>query len=226
MKDLFSVDGPIVRFLTNVMDLILLNVLTILCCLPLVTGGAALAALHYVLMQMRAERGDSRSRTFFHQFRANLKDTVPVWLFFFAGAALMAGYYMLFIYQKEAAMWVFFPIIIGAVVLSGLSAWLFPLMARFENPFSVTLRNAAILAVGYAPRTIGMIAAEAGILFLFIRIFILWPFFFLFGISLPAYLASFLYFPVIEGMVKQVLGEEYTEPSGPAGEEDEWTLDE
>lgn len=208
MKDFFSADGPVVKFLTDVMDLILLNVLTMICCIPIVTGGAAMAALHYVIMQMREDRGDSRTRTYFKQFKGNLRHTVPCWLLFFAGAALMAGYYLLFIRSKQVEMWVFLPVVIGILVLTGLFSWIFPLLARFENPFSVTVRNAAILAVGYAPRTLGMIAVSAGCLLLFTRIFWFYAFFFLMGISLTAYMASHFYLPVINDLIRKAKGDQ------------------
>ena len=225
MKGLFSPDGPVIEFLTVVMDLILLNVLTMICCLPIVTGGAAMAALHYVLMQIRENRGESRTGTYFAQFKSNLKNTIPAWLLFFAGAALIAGYYLLFIYTRQVEMWMFLPVIIVGMVMAGLFAWIFPLMARFENPFSVTVRNAALLAVGYAPRTLGMIAVSAGVLLLFTRIFLFYAFFFLMGFSLSAYLSTYFYLPVVNGLIRQAKGED-TEEENDDTDPDSWELPE
>ena len=45
---LFDHDGPLMRALTYLGNLILLNLVFLLCCLPVVTAGAACAALYTV----------------------------------------------------------------------------------------------------------------------------------------------------------------------------------
>lgn len=48
MRDFFNSESPIMSFLGRVADLVWLNLLTLICCIPVVTAGAALTALHYV----------------------------------------------------------------------------------------------------------------------------------------------------------------------------------
>ena len=58
MNRLFNLDSPIMVFLGKVGDLIWLNVLTMICCIPIVTVGASITALHYVSIKMvRNEEG-------------------------------------------------------------------------------------------------------------------------------------------------------------------------
>ena len=52
MDKFFNMDGPVMRGLTRVFDLVLLNLLTVLCSIPLITIGASLAAMHSVLLKM------------------------------------------------------------------------------------------------------------------------------------------------------------------------------
>ena len=52
MNRLFNLDSPIMVFLGKVGDLIWLNVLTMICCIPIVTVGASITALHYVSIKM------------------------------------------------------------------------------------------------------------------------------------------------------------------------------
>lgn len=49
---LFDIEGPLMQGLTKIADLMILNLLTILCCLPIFTIGAALTALHYQVLKM------------------------------------------------------------------------------------------------------------------------------------------------------------------------------
>lgn len=204
MRGLFSYDGPVMKVMTDIMDLVILNFLTILCCIPVVTSGAALASLHYVLMQIREDRGGSRVKTYFHQFKGNVKAGIPVSLFFVLAAVVLFIDYQIYVSTEGSQRWVLIPVFVGIILFGALFVWVFPLMARFENRFKATMKNALILAVGYAPRTFGMIAITVGVVFLFTQVTSLFPLLAFLGVSLPAYLSMFLYFPVIDKMVKEV----------------------
>jgi uncharacterized membrane protein YesL len=76
-----------------------------------------------------------------------------------------------------------------------------PLGAKFVYSTSATFRNALILAIGKLPRTLFMMVftlAVPGALLMNLR---LYPILFVLGISLPAYLCSFFYYPVIKEMI-------------------------
>ena len=49
MKYMFDQDGPVMRALSDLSTLVFLNILTALCCIPVVTAGAALAAMLILL---------------------------------------------------------------------------------------------------------------------------------------------------------------------------------
>lgn len=46
MKNLFSLENPVMQFLSRVGEMMIANVLFLVCSLPIVTGGAALTALN------------------------------------------------------------------------------------------------------------------------------------------------------------------------------------
>ena len=52
MGKFFDMDSPIMRFLNRVGDLMILNLLMIVCCIPVITVGAAFTAQHYVLLKI------------------------------------------------------------------------------------------------------------------------------------------------------------------------------
>ena len=52
MSGFFNIDSPIMRFLSKVCDLMILNALCIICCLPIVTAGASVTALYTITMKM------------------------------------------------------------------------------------------------------------------------------------------------------------------------------
>ena len=80
MKNIFAMDGPLFRILSLFYDLIILNLVTLLCCLPLVTVGTAVTAMHHVLLQLVRDEAAYPVRTYFRSFRENLRQTLCVWM--------------------------------------------------------------------------------------------------------------------------------------------------
>ena len=80
-----------------------------------------------------------------------------------------------------------------AVLLLALSIYTSALMARYENSFGTTLKNAAVLAVGYFPQTLGMVCFTAALWLICIHF---WrygtPILIMFGFSLPCYVCVLL----------------------------------
>lgn len=45
---IFDLDSPLMNVLNKMADLMWLNILTLICCIPVITAGAALTSMHYV----------------------------------------------------------------------------------------------------------------------------------------------------------------------------------
>lgn len=61
----FSLENPIWKFIGNLADFFLLSCLWYLCCLPVVTAGAATTALYYVTLKDSPRAGrPAHSRVF------------------------------------------------------------------------------------------------------------------------------------------------------------------
>ena len=86
MKNMLDLDGPLVRALSDLNTLVILNILTALFCIPVITAGASVAAMHYVIMEMFENRGDGAAREFWKRFKENLRNATPVWLILLAAA--------------------------------------------------------------------------------------------------------------------------------------------
>ena len=69
MKGIFDFNNPVMSFLSKLADLMILNVLTIICCVPIVTVGASLSSMYYVLLRLRNEETSFVTKDFFHAFR-------------------------------------------------------------------------------------------------------------------------------------------------------------
>ena len=61
MDRFFNMDNKFFTFMSRVADLIILNLLCIVCCIPVVTIGPSIAAMFYVTLKMvRNSNDDSR----------------------------------------------------------------------------------------------------------------------------------------------------------------------
>ena len=202
MKNLFGQDGPVMRALTDLSTLVFLNIMTALCCIPVVTAGAALAAMHYVIMEMIEERGGPLVPEYLKRFKENLKNATPVWLILLAAAVfLYADYRIISGGQMGLPKAMLIPIYAGMFVLAAVYVYVIPLTAKFVYSTGAAFRNAAILAAAYFPRTILMVMISAVMPALLYNVTRLLPLFFLLALSLPAYFCALLYMPVFEKMI-------------------------
>jgi len=80
MKGLFRWDSPIMQKLALVGNLIVLNILWIVCSLPIITMGASTAALYHVIFQIQTKDEEAVLRPFFRGFVQNFKQATLLWL--------------------------------------------------------------------------------------------------------------------------------------------------
>lgn len=96
------------RALGVVWDLIVLNLLFLVCCIPVVTIGPAITALHYVTTKMAGEKdGTPVVGNFFKSFRANFRQGVLMGILFGAAGdfwAMISIFYGIPGISKTAAL--------------------------------------------------------------------------------------------------------------------------
>lgn len=194
MSKLFDIESPVMRFLSRMADMVILNLLVMVCCIPIITVGAAYTAMHYVLLKMVRDEEGYLIRGFFKSFVQNFKQATLIWLMMLIVIIAFVGDWLIISYSG-----VTFPkaLIIGVITVSVIvlmvAVYVFPLLARFDNTIKHTVHNAALLAFANLPRTVLMMVLYAlpfviGFFSAYSHIFII-----LFGISVPAYASAWLY---------------------------------
>ena len=78
MNRFFNMDNKFFVFMGRVADLLLLNFLCILCCIPVVTAGASITALYYVTLKMARDEESYIARSFFRSFKQNFKQSTII----------------------------------------------------------------------------------------------------------------------------------------------------
>ncbi len=198
--NLLSYNSPVMRFLERVFDILVLNLMTLVLCIPIVTAGAAMTALYKTLFDIRQQKG----RTvigYWQTFRAEFRPALPLGLLSIV-AILAYGGYLYLLYPQLAAerAWAWITVAaIGALFFFPMT-FLFPLFAKFQNTVKKTIVNAFYMSIRHFPVTLLMLVMQAAwVFFMFLfpyqaqTILLAW---FFFGISLPAYLCSGLFLKV------------------------------
>ena len=80
MKKSSSIDNPFFRLMGAIGDLVVLNILWLLCCLPVVTAGASTLALFAIVHKIAAGEDYRTASGFFKAFRRDFKQATALWL--------------------------------------------------------------------------------------------------------------------------------------------------
>lgn len=156
MRNLFNYENPFIQFLVRVGDLIILNVLFILCSAPVVTLGASLTALHRVTQNMLFEQEEPLLKAFFRAFRQNFKQSTLAWLVeLVVIVSLVCDVLLVMAYFNGGlakAMYILVAVL--AILVAGVYAYLMPLIARYENGMRQQVNNALVLAIIKLPKTL------------------------------------------------------------------------
>ena len=99
MGRFFNMDSPLFSFLNRVADLIILNLLTLVCCIPIFTVGAAMTGLNYVCLKMVRNEEGYIVRGFFKSFKQNFKQATIIWLIILLAIIVLAGDFYIFTYS-------------------------------------------------------------------------------------------------------------------------------
>lgn len=152
MGNIFRLDSPVMRFLTLVTNLVCLNMIWLLCCLPVVTAGAATTAMYYVIFQYISKKDDAVIKPFFSAFKDNFCQVTPIWILnLLIGAALAAEVFYL---SQGAEAWLIVAFVILAFVYLGASFYLYPIMARYDAPARNSVMNCFVLSMRHLPSTL------------------------------------------------------------------------
>ena len=145
----FSNDSLFGRIFGTLGDIITVNLLFVVCSLPLVTIGAAWTAACYTLIRKHRMADASIVQPFFASFRANLKQSTLAWL-----GMLVIGWILLTDIRIFApnGPYPVLPVYILFLLLACIGAFtalfLFPVIACFENSLKKLIVEAFLFACG------------------------------------------------------------------------------
>lgn len=155
-----SPENPAMMGLAWAFDMLVLSVVTVAACIPVVTAGAALVAMHYCLFHRVNGDDGEVFPSFVTAFRQNFIQSTIMWMLILAqGTAVI-----LLVRNKTVPMnsAVYGLLVVYGLVLAGVLSFLLPVLGRYENGLAMQLKLAVQMAILYLPKTAGMLVLEAG----------------------------------------------------------------
>lgn len=216
MGKIFDLDSPFINALNKLADLICLNILTIICCIPIITIGASMTALNYVTLKIVRNEEGYIIKGFFKSFKENFRQATIIWLILLLVAALFGLDFMAFRYSTISfPQWMRVALLAVGIVALFSIVYLFPVLSRFENTIVHTFKNSLFMGILTFPKTVLMMACW--VIPIIIAVFIprILPVNFALGISGPVFLNALLY----NGTFKRF------EPKEEEKEPDDWTIE-
>jgi uncharacterized membrane protein YesL len=156
-----------------------LNILWLVCCLPIVTIGASTTALYYTSFKIAKDGGSYITKMFFHSFKQNFRQATVIWLIMLV-TGLIIGADAVLLYRLRATstgtvavIWtlllaaIFACMIAYAIVL----AYIFPLLSIASNTTANMFKNAFLIGTHYLFVTILIFFIHYAMFFLVVNVF-------------------------------------------------------
>ena len=211
MGGFFNYDSPLMSGLGKLADLVILNLLTLLFCIPIVTIGASLTACHYVALKIK--RGEGYViKNFWKSFRQNFVQSTAIALIVSLGLGISLFVALFFNVEGTMAS-ISRGVLFAASIFWGfVYCWVFPLQSKFANTIKNTIKNSFLLSFKYLFRTILMLVINLlPVVLVLVLSFQWYSLLIMFGFSAPTYLCALLYdkkFEELEEMILQNQAEE------------------
>lgn len=166
--DRFFESKPVV-YMSKFIDIILLNVIFLLSCIPVFTAGAAWTAMYYTCVKViRRDRGKVWQE-YIKSFKSNLKTAVGIWipLVVLEGGIgvityrLLTGGHSSFSAAAIGIAMAFFLFVLAVMIYS------FAILSRFTVSAAGAVKNAVIMSIRHGGESIYMLVLTLGLATLF-----------------------------------------------------------
>lgn len=199
---IFSYDSKFSQVLLKLSAACYLNILWMICSIPIFTIGAATTAVYDVTLRLARDEEPPMTKQFFKAFRANFKQSTVIWMILLVlGIVLGGDGYILYHLRNTmtGTMAIICTLALALIIVASILyvivvLYVFPLIASVENTNMNMLKNSFFIGIHYLFCTILVFAIHFAMFFVVVAIFT--PFI-VFGEGLCALLSSYLLYRVI-----------------------------
>lgn len=196
MDKIFGKNGMLYKGINKMIDLLILNVVFVLTCVPIITIGAAWVSMYQLTLKMIKNEEGYIVRSYMSGLKDNLKKATQAWMIVFTMLFVLGIDFLLVRSFVQPMRQILFPLLFSILLIVIIVAsYVFPLMAKFENSLKNTLKNAVIISMSKIMYTIVIVGINIipFVLFVFGGKVLIYGinFYVLLGFSLSTYINSF-----------------------------------
>ncbi|SHK00638.1 YesL family protein [Hespellia stercorisuis] len=160
MRNIFNMDGPVFTLLSKAADILILNIMFLVTCVPIITIGAGLTALYATAMKCICRGEGYVFKTFLKEFTSHFKHSTLSYLL------VAAAYMILYVdfrfvsaMPSTAVSWILSIVVCSVVLLlSMMVSYLFAYIAVADTTMKEIFKNSMIISIARLPFTVLMIA--------------------------------------------------------------------
>lgn len=209
MNRLFDMETPVFVFLGKLFDLFYLNLLCLICCIPIITIGPSITAMYYCTLKISRKKDSSITRMFFDSFKHNLRQGIGMTLLFIGIILfLLLDIRICNTLEGEFVKYVKAYLGVAILVLAVMISFVFPLLAQFENTTKNFLKYSLLLAFTNFRYTIFIVLLNGVpviLLCLVPKVFLMiLPAWMTFGLSLIAFINSKMFVRIFDKIISEL----------------------
>lgn len=188
-------DSKFMFYANKFCDLIAVNLVILIFCIPFFTIGTSITAMHYVLLKiLRDELSGGVISNFWTAFKSNFRQATLLWLIYLPVGVLIGLDLLLFhkgLFSLPEIL-TYFLIVLGILCTLSLS-WALILQSRYDNAIKVTICNSFLFCLFHPVDSILISAVQCIPLALIVFLPQLTPVVFFCGFGLSGILSTALY---------------------------------
>ena len=141
----FNLDSPLMQGLSKMADIMILNIIALICCIPIITIGASITALYYMALKIVRNEEVYIVKGFWKSFKQNFRQGTVIWLIQVVVMFVLFLDYNIVYRMPESNPSILVQVLFLATALLALVEFLFiyPVLSKFDNPIIRTWIDAA-----------------------------------------------------------------------------------
>ena len=188
MSGIFNLENPFWQFMTKVGDIILLNIIWLICCIPIITIGPSTTALYYVMLKRVRDEEGNVVQQFFRSFKQNFKQGTIIGVIMTLAGLLFTFDIMFYRDAQGEVSTIFWWVsMIMFILYLMILMYIFPMLAKFENKVKQFFIFSCYLSIRHFGQTLLMLLITAGMILL---MFLVYPPLLLMFMGVISYLNS------------------------------------
>ena len=167
MFDFSNPENPILEVIRKISNIIILNIVFLLGCIPVITIGASVSALYTVCFQIAKQEDPYIWKGFWKAFRENFRQSTCIWLICLPVIAMLVLDFM-FLQIQTSALASCLQIGVWAVAVLSLAVfhYVFPVSAHFICTLSQCFKNALLMCLAHLPYTLLFLLIDGIVVYL------------------------------------------------------------